>query len=157
MRSVRPSQCYPQDCSDEVPNYHLHNRKASIAHRETLRHCTTTSSWSPLIVARYDNSLKQVTFGVTQPKDIHSTSDAYRDLGGDGDNNKCYCQRSPPWHWHILQNSKVLEECCSEKHEERGEKQSKEDSGNTWHYQEWKEVLLASPTLHTLGVVCITI
>lgn len=151
LRSVRPSQCYPQDCSDEAPNYH-HNDEVSKVYAATLRHCSVASSWSPLTVTRYNNVLRQATFGVTQPKDIHSRSHDNVDSRADGTYNRGCHQRCPPWHWHVLQDNKVLEECCTDEQEKEKEKQSQDDGGNTWQYQEWKEILQASPTLHTLGL-----
>lgn len=150
MRSVRPSQCCPQDCSDETSSYHLQNDEVSKIYTATLRHCSAASSWSPLAVTRSNNFLKQVSFGLTKPKDIHTRSHDNVDPGADGTSNRYHHQRCPPWHWHVLQ-----EDMPSEEQEKRKEKESKDDEGNTWHYQEWKEILQASPTLHTIGLVCI--
>lgn len=151
LRSVRPSKCCSQDCSEEGPNkyhshHHLHN-EVSKAKAATLQNYSAASCRISLTVKKYDDCLGVVERLHTGSYDNRSPSTESRGSG-------CFHPRCPPWHWKILQENNKLEEPCSEK-EENKEKESRRDWEKTCHFEEWKEVLQSSPTLHALGWVCI--
>lgn len=147
LRNVRPSQCCPQDCSEEGPcrhhNHHYHYNEASKAKAATIRNYSAASCRIFLTVKKYDNCLRVV-------EGLHTGSCDNGSPGTESKSSASYHPRCPPWHWEILQENNELEEYCSEK-EQNKEKESRRDSEKTCHFEEWKEVLQSSPTLHALG------
>ncbi|KAG0721059.1 hypothetical protein GWK47_047203 [Chionoecetes opilio] len=166
LRSVRPSQCCPQDCSEEGPGKHHahpahHDNEVSKAQAATLRHYSTVLYWSPLTIRGNHSSPGGVTYSVTQTlceshssfcqvgEGIHTASGdngSHREEGRASPHPRC-----PPWHWQILQDIQTLEKCHSEKTEERTEEEDPKAWRKTCDSQEWREVLQASPTLQALG------
>lgn len=146
LRSVRPSQCCPQDCSEEGPskyhNHHYHFNEASKAKAETLRCYSAASCRILLTVKKYDTCLRAAA-------KLHSRSCYNGSPGTESRGSAGYHPKCPPWHWEILQENNKLEEYYSEKEDE--EKENRRDWEKTCHFEEWKEVLQSSPTLHALG------
>lgn len=150
LRSVRPSQCCPQDCSEEGPSkyhdHHYHFNEASKAKTETLRCYSAASCRIFSTVKKYDTCLRAAA-------KLHSRSCYNGSPGTESRGSAGYHPKCPPWHWEILQENNKLEEYYSEKEDE--EKENRRDWEKTCHFEEWKEVLQSSPTLHALGWVCI--
>ena len=171
LRSVRPSQCGPQDSFEEGSSkchnhYYLYN-EVSKAQAATLKHYSTISCWSPLTIKSNDNFLEKTTCSSNQAlslchssfckigEGIHTESCHNGSKSSEGRDCARYHPKCPPWHWQILEDNQKLDKCCSEE-KEKEEKQNTKDWEKTCHSQEWKEILQASPTLHALGWVCIT-